>query len=214
MFFAGNLRYLRKANNYTQNDIAEKLGYKSFTTVQKWESGEATPRYQKLVELAELFGVDVNTFTSTDMTSGSFIVSHADSSISVPVYETIPAGHSVEAAEDIQGYVDLPSNYLRDKSYFALKIRGESMKPDYREGDIVIFEKANDCNSGDDCAVRLNGSEAIFKRIRKSKDFIILQPLNPLYEPMQISIGNISADDLSASAIEILGIAREIRRSV
>ncbi|MBR2707609.1 MAG: helix-turn-helix domain-containing protein [Mogibacterium sp.] len=214
MFFAGNLRFLRKANNYTQNYIAEKLGYKSFTTVQKWETGEATPRYQKLVELAELFGVDVNTFTSTDMTSDSFIASHADSSISVPVYETIPAGHSDDAAEDIQGYVDIPSNYLRGKSYFALKIRGESMNPDYKDGDIVVFEKANDCNSVEDCAVRLNGGEVIFRRIRKSKDCIILQPLNPLYEPMQISTGDIISDDSYPSAIEILGIAREIRRSV
>lgn len=214
MFFAGNLRYLRKANNYTQNYIAEKLGYKSFTTVQKWESGEAIPPYRKLVELAELFGIDVNTFTNTDMTSDSFIAPNAEYNISIPVFGTIPAGSPVDSVEYIRGYVDLPSNYLRGKSYFALEIRGDSMIPDYRDGDIVIFENTKDCDNGDDCAVRLNGGEAVFKRIRKRKDCVILQPLNPLYEPMHINITDTGHEDAYASPVEILGIAREIRRSV
>ena len=39
MEFKENLRYLRKTNNMSQDELAEKLGYKSFTTVQKWEDG-------------------------------------------------------------------------------------------------------------------------------------------------------------------------------
>lgn len=39
MYFKENLRYLRKKYHITQNDLAEKFGYKSFTTIQKWEDG-------------------------------------------------------------------------------------------------------------------------------------------------------------------------------
>jgi len=43
MNFSNNLRFLRKSHGYSQEFIAEKLGYKSFTTVQKWESGVSEP---------------------------------------------------------------------------------------------------------------------------------------------------------------------------
>ena len=39
MAFSNNLRYLRKKYDMSQEDLANKLGYKSFTTIQKWESG-------------------------------------------------------------------------------------------------------------------------------------------------------------------------------
>ena len=39
MEFSSNLRYLRKERGMSQDELADKLGYKSFTTIQKWESG-------------------------------------------------------------------------------------------------------------------------------------------------------------------------------
>lgn len=67
MCLANNIRYLRKKSNYSQDDIAEKLGYKSYTTIQKWESGVSEPSISKLRELAELFGVDMNDMTTKNI---------------------------------------------------------------------------------------------------------------------------------------------------
>ena len=39
MTLAKNIRYLRKQKGFSQEDIAKKLGYKSYTTIQKWEMG-------------------------------------------------------------------------------------------------------------------------------------------------------------------------------
>ena len=39
MALAKNIRYLRKKMGYSQDDVAEKLGYKLYTTIQKWEMG-------------------------------------------------------------------------------------------------------------------------------------------------------------------------------
>lgn len=33
-YFGKNIRYLRKLTNMTQEELADKLGYKSFTTIQ------------------------------------------------------------------------------------------------------------------------------------------------------------------------------------
>ena len=60
MTFSNNLRFLRKSYGYSQEFIAEKLGYKSFTTVQKWESGVSEPSVEKLKKLADLFHVTMD----------------------------------------------------------------------------------------------------------------------------------------------------------
>lgn len=67
MCLAKNIRYLRKKKNFSQDYIAEKLGYKSYTTVQKWEMGVSEPSIAKLRTLAEIFGVDINDMTSKDI---------------------------------------------------------------------------------------------------------------------------------------------------
>lgn len=55
--FGQYLRAARKRYGYTQDDVAKKLGYKSFTTVQKWESDAAKPPIDKLNALCELFHI-------------------------------------------------------------------------------------------------------------------------------------------------------------
>ncbi len=60
MYLAENIRYLRIKKGYSQDFVAEKLGYKSFTTIQKWESGISEPPVKKLKELSDLLGVDMD----------------------------------------------------------------------------------------------------------------------------------------------------------
>lgn len=60
MFFKENLRYLRKKNHLSQVDMAKMLAYKSFTTIQKWEDGSATPKYDVLIRLADHFNVSID----------------------------------------------------------------------------------------------------------------------------------------------------------
>lgn len=47
---------LRKANNLTQEQLAEKTGV-SRQSVSKWESGQAVPDLDKIVALCEIFDV-------------------------------------------------------------------------------------------------------------------------------------------------------------
>lgn len=52
---ANRLRELRLKHNMEQTDVAEKMGYKSFTTISKWERGVNLPNGGKLAKLAQLF---------------------------------------------------------------------------------------------------------------------------------------------------------------
>lgn len=65
--FGKNIRYLRKLNNMSQDKLAEKLGYKSFTTIQKWESGNSEPSLKKLNQLSEIFNVDIDKLATNNL---------------------------------------------------------------------------------------------------------------------------------------------------
>ena len=67
MAFSNNLRYLRKKYDMSQEDLANKLGYKSFTTIQKWESGVSEPSVSMVKKIAELFGVTMDQITNDDL---------------------------------------------------------------------------------------------------------------------------------------------------
>lgn len=60
MCLGENIRFLRTKKGYSQDDIANMLGYKSFTTIQKWESGVSEPPLKVLKKLSEIFNIDMN----------------------------------------------------------------------------------------------------------------------------------------------------------
>ena len=56
MNFSEKLLTLRKAKDLTQEQLAEKLDV-SRQSVSKWESGQATPDLEKIVEISAIFDV-------------------------------------------------------------------------------------------------------------------------------------------------------------
>ncbi len=60
-----NLIKYRKANNYTQAALAEKINY-SDKAISKWERGESIPDLYTLTLLAELYGITLNDLTSKE----------------------------------------------------------------------------------------------------------------------------------------------------
>lgn len=67
MEFSSNLRYLRKERGMSQDELADKLGYKSFTTIQKWESGVSEPSVSTLKVIANIFGVSMDQMINQDL---------------------------------------------------------------------------------------------------------------------------------------------------
>ena len=67
MAFSNNLRYLRKKYGYSQEKLAEKLGYKSFTTIQKWETGVSEPSFSIVKTIAELFNVSMEALINDEI---------------------------------------------------------------------------------------------------------------------------------------------------
>ena len=124
------------------------------------------------------------------------------------VYGTIPAGMPIECIEDIIDTEEISVDMLKGgKEYFGLRVKGNSMEPEYLDGDTLILLKQEDCENGDDCVVMVNGQEGTFKRVFKNENGIILQPLNSAYDPVPYT--NKEIEELP---VRILGVVEEIRR--
>lgn len=57
--FAKRLKELRQENNYTQSNVAEKLGIRQ-QSYARYESGAGEPNLETLVAIAKLFNVSVD----------------------------------------------------------------------------------------------------------------------------------------------------------
>ena len=65
MKFSDKLQQLRKRENFTQEELAERL-YVSRTAVSKWESGRGYPSIDSLKAIAKLFSVSVDELLSSE----------------------------------------------------------------------------------------------------------------------------------------------------
>jgi repressor LexA len=113
--------------------------------------------------------------------------------VEIPLINKVAAGYPREftdlgyPARVADEYVRCPD--LDDPDTFATRVVGDSMLPDYREGDIVIFSPARPVRNGADCFVRIEPDhESTFKRVYfeaapDGRQLIRLQPLNSAYPP-------------------------------
>lgn len=62
---AKNIINLRKKNNLTQGELAEKLNY-SDNAVSRWERAEVTPSIETLVQMSEVFNVPLQSLIEED----------------------------------------------------------------------------------------------------------------------------------------------------
>ena len=69
MSLGNNIRYLRKQHGMSQDEFAARLGYKSYTTIQKWESGVSEPPIKTADAIAKMFNVDITDLVNADLSA-------------------------------------------------------------------------------------------------------------------------------------------------
>ena len=68
-----NLKTLRKINNYTQEEVAEKINV-SRQSVAKWENNESVPDINSCVELAKLYNVTLDNLVNHSQESSGITI--------------------------------------------------------------------------------------------------------------------------------------------
>jgi len=166
--------------------VASSLGYKSFTTIQKWEDGSSEPPLSILYQLCDIYEVSFNVLVNGEAPI-----------LNIPLLGDIRAGEPI-FAQEINHFDDL--SIVNSNEYFYLKVVGDSMK-DARihEGDQILVKSTPVIENGK-IGVVLIGDEATVKRVYKKRGKLILHPENTEYADMVFN-----EQEITEKGIQILG---------
>ena len=110
--------------------------------------------------------------------------SSGGSFVRVPVLGRVTAGQPILAQQDIEDYIQVPSDRVRGRETFALNVRGDSMiNAGILDGDVIIVLRTPAAEDGD-IVVALLGEEATVKRFYREGRRFRLQPENDHYAPI------------------------------
>jgi phage repressor protein C with HTH and peptisase S24 domain len=86
--------------------------------------------------------------------------------------------------------VGLPS--VNDEHAYALEISGDSMKPAYRDGDVIVVSPGAQIRKGDRVVVKTSGGEVMVKELkRRTAKTLELQSLNPNHVDRTLSTADV-----------------------
>ena len=207
--FSNRLNTAMRIRNIKATELSEKTGIAK-SSLSEYINGKYEAKQDGVYLLARalnvneawLMGLDVpmDRELKTDVL-GNLVVS-------IPLLGSVKAGYNYLAQENWIGTVDVETSLVGDgKDFFALKVKGDSMAPVFLEEDIVIVKKQNDCENNEFAIVIINGDEGTLKKIKKTDNGIILQPLNPAYGPVMYT-----KEEMETIPVLIAGIVKQLKR--
>ena len=200
--FSRNLKKYMNEYNINNRELSNVVGV-SESTVGKWLLKKTIPRMGIIEKLANYFNIEKSDLLEENSPQQSV-------GIRIPVLGRVAAGIPLEAIQNIDDWEEISPQMAKSGEFFALRINGESMHPEIKNGDTVIVKKQSDIDSGDIAIVLINGNDATCKQIQKQQTGITLIGYNVgVYSPTFYT--NEEIEDLP---IVILGKVVEVRRKL
>ncbi len=186
MILGQRIKHLREQNGLSQIELAQKLNI-SNSTLSQYESGTRAPSDDIKLKLASYFQVTVDYLLGAS-TKQFPTPNIANKIVTFPIIGEVAAGYEHIAMEDWSGdTISIPEEALRGRSrtdFFVLAVHGDSMYPDFREGDKVLVLKTSTLSrSGMIGVVLYDDDIATLKKVEyvQGKPWLKLVPINPMY---------------------------------
>lgn len=196
------IKEARKTAGLTQVELAKK------TDLSRSYIGDIEKdRYNPSVSTLQLIAKATNAPLETLLPSTE-PQQPAGCGVRIPVLGRVVAGIPIEAIEEILDYEEITPEMAATGDFFALQVRGDSMLPTLKDGDVVIVKKQPTVDSGDIAIVLVNGNDATVKEIKESPAGITLIGHNAaIYTPQFYS-----NKEIQNLPIQIIGKVVEMRR--
>jgi SOS-response transcriptional repressor LexA len=106
----------------------------------------------------------------------------------IDIYETpVSAGHGNFLTDSVKTTITIEDkNAVPENAAFGVRISGDSMEPEFYNGEIAWVTQQNTIDNGEIGIVTLNG-EAFIKKIQNDKGGIFLVSLNSQYAPISVN---------------------------
>ncbi len=116
-----------------------------------------------------------------------------ESSYEIPLLGSIAAGNPIEAIENPDEYISVPSDFMSpNNQYFGLKVKGLSMiDKGIFDGDVAVIKKTASVLNGKIAAVLTNDNEITLKTINIDNNKIYLIPANKNFEEKIFNINEV-----------------------
>lgn len=175
-----------KNNGVNQGEFAKQLGitapFLSDILLGK-KTGE-----RSIIEICEKAGIPLSELDSSYAPSN--IEPGPEIKTTVPVISWVQAGNWAEVIDNFQPgdadeWIAVTSGI--SKQSFALRVVGDSMEPEFREGEIIVVDPERDAENGSYVVAKVNEHEATFKKIFIDLTGIYLIPINKEYGKINVT---------------------------
>lgn len=207
------IKELRKKHGLTQQRLGELIGVKK-SSISQWENDEHSPSGDNLAQLSRVFGVSAH-WLSTGR--GSPEIPNVEPAVipqcgRVPILSYVQAGNWREMCEQATacdgGLEYVTAGVSVGSCAFGLWVRGNSMEPDFKEGDLLIIDPDEAPKAGDFVIAKNGHEEATFKKYRSRGEYDDGRPRFELV-PLNDDHETLSTDH---TPITIIGVVVEHRR--
>lgn len=175
------IREGRKRLGLSEEEFGGRVGV-TRAAVQQWEKeGGTAPKRKNQPAVAALLGISVAEL----MSGGSNISMGPDVRGAVPLLSDVQAGQYKEHVDNFHpgdgGQELIPTSVPVQQHTFALRVSGDSMEPEFREGMVLIVEPDLDPTPGDFVIAKNQDNETTFKQLVRDAGEWYLKPLNERY---------------------------------
>lgn len=191
----------------TQAAAAEQMGWQEQSAVSQYLNGRIALNFDAVFKFARLLDVkptdiwpDLGHYEGFDYVPSSSPTYDLNDEFRVvknrvPLISWVQAGDWSEIVDNFEPgqadeWIDAP--FHTNANTYALRIRGDSMEPEFVHDDIIIVDPHKRAENGSYIVARLEDeTESTFKQLQIDGSRQYLKPLNPRYPVLQVN-GNMT----------------------
>jgi len=180
----------------TQDELAEMVGYKSRSAINKIELNTRDISSDKIVE-----------FSYALKTTPLFLLGiDDDTPATVPVYEAAAGEGRIN-----DGYPTEEYAIRLEPDQLVVRVSGRSMEPTLQDGDLVVVTAQNEVDRSRQIAlVKVNGDEATLKRVEVNENGLTLVGDNTYVFPPHYY----TAEQVKELPVRIEGVVTQLIRDM
>lgn len=193
------LSNLMEKNDIDDNELGRLVNVNR-TTVTRWRKGIRSPKMEKLPEIASVFNVDPRIFIGKEQVVNDilsiydklesprqqYVYGIAEQQLeeqnSVPYLGGVAANpKEVDYGDPI--YEEKINTTVPAKAEYALSIHGDSMNPEYSDGDIIFYREQPSVENSELAIVEIEGKGVTCKKFYYDniENKVILRSYNKKY---------------------------------
>jgi phage repressor protein C with HTH and peptisase S24 domain len=202
-----NLAYLIAKRGINPTALAKATGVQQ-PTIHRILKGESDdPRTATVQPLADYFGVTVEFLRTADAEAFDHGKTPDPDEVepapnlrrfkNVPIVGTVeggPDGYLEELSYPVghgDGLIEYPA---KDQNTYALRVRGESMRPRIKSGEFIVVEPNTPPSPGDDVVVICHDGRKMVKELLYTRDGeVTLGSINNGFKPISLQLVDVQA---------------------